>query len=117
MIKQYTSSFTGVPGRQIPAGSFEARVLEGIWAAAPYLHNGSVPTLDVLLKPVAQRPTVFYMGPEYDIRKVGLSLIQDQRPGYEYRTSLPGNGNAGHEYGTQLGSHEKAALLEYLKTL
>jgi hypothetical protein len=104
-------------GRDVMYGSYEARVLEGIWAAAPYLHNGSVPTLDDLLKPAPERPVTFYIGPEYDIRKVGLSMSQEVRTGYDYNTAVPGNSNVGHEYGTQLGSQQKAALLEYLKTL
>ncbi|MEY3367616.1 MAG: hypothetical protein RI973_771 [Bacteroidota bacterium] len=117
MIKQVDPSFQALPGRNVPFGSYEARVLEGIWAAAPYLHNGSVPTLDDLLKPASERPVVFYMGPKYDVEKVGLSALQEARTGYEYKTSTPGNSNVGHEYGTQLSSQQKAALIEYLKTL
>lgn len=117
MNKQYDQTFVSIPGRTPPAGSFEARVLEGIWAAAPYLHNGSVPTLDDLLKPAAQRPSVFYMGTNYDVNKVGLSSSQEPSAGYEYRTSVKGNSNEGHEYGTQLSAQQKVALIEYLKSL
>jgi hypothetical protein len=115
--KQYDPTFKSIPGRVPPAGSYEARVLEGIWAAAPYLHNGSVPTLDDLLKPANQRPAVFYIGTNYDISKVGLASSQTPSPGYEYRTSVKGNGNGGHEYGTQLSAPQKTALIEYLKSL
>jgi hypothetical protein len=117
MNKQYDPTFKSLPGRTPPAGSYEARVLEGIWAAAPYLHNGSVPTLDDLLKPAAQRPTVFYIGTDYDISKVGLSSNQEPSTGYEYNTTVKGNGNEGHEYGTQLSAQQKSALIEYLKSL
>lgn len=117
MNKQYDPTFNSIPGRVPPAGSYEARVLEGIWAAAPYLHNGSVPTLDDLLKPANQRPAVFYIGTNYDISKVGLASSQTPSPGYEYRTSVRGNGNGGHEYGTQLSATHKTALIEYLKSL
>jgi len=98
-------------------GSFESRVMRGIWAAAPYLHNGSVPTLDDLLKPAAQRPATFKVGTVYDVQKVGLSSTQPDRPGAIYSTSVEGNSNAGHEYGTTLSDQDRASLLEYLKTL
>lgn len=98
-------------------GSFESRVMRGIWAAAPYLHNGSVPTLEDLLKPAAQRPATFKVGTVYDVQKVGLSSSQPDRPGALYSTAIEGNSNAGHEYGTTLGEQDRASLLEYLKTL
>ncbi len=55
---------------------YESRVLRGIWAAAPYLHNGSVPTLADLLEPASNRPESFKVGPEYDPVKVGLAADQ-----------------------------------------
>ncbi len=101
---------------------YEARVLHGIWAAAPYLHNGSVPTLDDLLKPAADRPKSFKVGPAYDPVKVGLAADQTAfnytltTTGCDQRTS--GDSNCGHEYGTStLTPDQKKALLEYLKTL
>ena len=100
---------------------YEARVLQGIWAAAPYLHNGSVPTLSDLLKPSAERPKTFKVGPAYDVRAVGLAQDQQasafvlETTGCEDRMS--GNSRCGHEYGTHLPADEKRALLEYLKTL
>ena len=107
-----------------PAAPFkyESRVLQGIWAAAPYLHNGSVPTLDDLLKPASERPKSFLVGPAYDPVKVGLAADQTAfrytltTTGCEARTS--GNSNCGHEFGTTtLTPEQKKALLEYLKTL
>lgn len=101
--------------------AYEARVLEGIWAAAPYLHNGSVATLDDLLKPADQRRALFKVGPNYDIEAVGLSVEQD-RFDYELQTTDcndldSGNSNCGHEYGIDLTDDDRRALLEYLKSL
>jgi len=101
---------------------YESRVMEGIWAAAPYLHNGSVPTLADLLKPAAQRPTSFKVGPDYDLDKVGLAATQSKF-NFTYTATgcgagrNSGNSNCGHEYGTSLSPENKQALLEYLKTL
>ncbi|MGV1751488.1 di-heme-cytochrome C peroxidase [Agrobacterium sp. CG674] len=100
---------------------YESRVLQGIWATAPYLHNGSVPTLADLLKPAAERPAQFNVGRDYDIEKVGLASAQSGltsttvTTGCENRNS--GNSRCGHEFGTTLPDAEKHALLEYLKTL
>lgn len=103
-----------------PPGTFvyEARVLHGIWAAAPYLHNGSVPSLAELLKPAAERVKEFKIGTAYDIKNVGLAIEQTgnftlKTTGCEDRMS--GNSNCGHDYGTLLPAAEKAALIEYLK--
>jgi hypothetical protein len=99
---------------------YESRVMEGIWATAPYLHNGSVPTLEDLLKPAAQRPQSFKIGPNYDIDKVGMAAVQTKF-GDQTLTIVPdrnsGNSNVGHEFGTTLSAEDKKALLEYLKTL
>ncbi len=104
-----------------PKGSYEARVLQGIWAAAPYLHNGSVPTLSELLKPSSERVKEFKIGTAYDIVNVGLAAEQPQAMSIFVTTDCSnlnsGNSNCGHEYGTKLTDQEKKALLEYLKTL
>lgn len=94
---------------------YKARPLNGIWATGPYLHNGSVPTLDDLLKPPSERPKTFYVGnPEFDPNKVGYR--SDSGP-FLFDTAIPGNSNAGHDkYGT-LTDEERAALLLYLKSL
>lgn len=114
------------PGIQLAAkpdsiqiGRFESRVLQGIWAAAPYLHNGSVPTLSDLLKPAAERPKEFELGNAYDTLTVGLATKQKNGNFYRFVAGAPnsGNGNHGHEYGTSLSEKEREALLEYLKTL
>lgn len=100
---------------------YEARVLRGIWAAAPYLHNGSVRSLSELLKPPAERDPSFPVGPEYDPVDVGLAKNQTKF-NYVLKTTDctdtgSGNSRCGHEYGTELSDDEKKALLEYLKSL
>ena len=101
---------------------YESRVLEGIWATAPYLHNGSVPTLADLLEPVGKRPASFQIGPNYDpTDRVGLAADQTKFPDFTLRTGCQnrnsGDSNCGHEFGTWLNPQQKKALLEYLKTL
>ena len=114
--------FEAVPDAQPQSGcAYESRVLQGIWAAAPYLHNGSVPSLNELLKPAAERVAAFKLGPTYDIATVGLAADQT-RFDYTLETTdcsaiNSGNSRCGHEYGTGLSQSEKAALLEYLKSL
>ncbi|AHD02244.1 membrane protein [Leisingera methylohalidivorans DSM 14336] len=88
--------------------------LDGIWMRAPYLHNGSVPTLADLLAPPNQRPASFFRGcGDFDPVTVGF-ICSD---GFQFDTRLTGNGNSGHVYGTGLPEAEKNALLEYLKSL
>jgi hypothetical protein len=104
-----------------PSFAYESRVLQGIWAAAPYLHNGSVPTLAELLKPASERTSSFKIGPAYDIVNVGLAVEQTKFDIVLQTTDCSdrdsGNSRCGHEYGTKLLPDEKTALLEYLKTL
>jgi hypothetical protein len=105
---------------------YKARPLDGIWATPPYLHNGSVPNLYALLSPVAERPTIFYLGNrEYDPVDVGYRT--EKFPGgFRLDTSIRGNSNSGHEFnngsgkgiiGPLLTPDERRALIEYLKTL
>lgn len=94
--------------------------LEGLWLRGPYLHNGSVPSLTDLLEEPAQRSKLFYRG--YDLidpQRVGFvsSGTEAERIGFRYDTSVPGNSNAGHLWGTRLRPDDKKALVEYLKTL
>ncbi len=117
--------------------AYKARPLNGIWATAPYLHNGSVPTLYDLLLPKKRpgdpadgeyRPDTFVVGSrEFEPDKVGLR--HEGYAGFSFDTSLPGNSNAGHEYTTGgtaqpdgrilpvLDREARLDLLEYLKTL
>ena len=117
--------------------AYKARPLNGIWATAPYLHNGSVPSLYDLLLPKKRpgdpadgeyRPDTFVVGSrEFEPDKVGLR--HSGYAGFVFDTSIPGNSNAGHEYtsgrtaqpdGRILPALDKEArldLLEYIKTL
>lgn len=107
--------------------AYKARPHNGIWATPPYLHNGSVPNLFALLSPVAERPTVFYLGnKQYDPVKLGLNVAPLDGAS-EFHTDLPGNSNAGHEFndgpkgngriGRKLSEEERMQIIEYLKTL
>jgi hypothetical protein len=103
---------------------YVARPLEGIWATAPYLHNGSVPTLDDLLKPEDERPVSFPLGHrDYDPVKLGYVSDFNELPAAErarvftFDTRVAGNSNRGHRYGTKLSSGDRQALLEYLKVM
>ncbi|HEV8543942.1 MAG TPA: c-type cytochrome [Verrucomicrobiae bacterium] len=96
--------------------------LDGIWLRAPYLHNGSVPTLRDLLEPSTNRPSQFFRGYDvYDPKRVGFISDPEEkgRKYFAYNTSLSGNGNFGHEgpeYGTELSAEDKDAIVEFLKT-
>ncbi|HYJ83876.1 MAG TPA: di-heme-cytochrome C peroxidase [Allosphingosinicella sp.] len=102
---------------------YESRVMEGIWAAAPYLHNGSVPTLADLLKAPRNRPNKFEVGNRYDTELIGLA--RSQAPGAQVRDTRgcdeedlkSGESRCGHDFGTDLSDSEKKALLEYLKAI
>jgi len=107
--------------------AYKARPHNGIWATPPYLHNGSVPNLFALLSPVSERPRVFYLGnKQYDPVKLGLNTAP-LKGATEFRTDLPGNSNAGHEFndgpkgngviGRKLTEEERMQIIEYLKTL
>ncbi len=96
--------------------------LDALWLRAPYLHNGSVPTLADLLLPPEQRPKAFVRGLDVlDPVKGGFQAPsctpgQKVERGVCYDTSLPGNGNGGHDYGTRLPPDQRDALLAYLLT-
>lgn len=96
----------------------KAGPLAGIWATGPFLHNGSVPTIDDLLKPASQRPAEFSTGFR-ELDRDRLGFISTPAPGrHKLNTKLPGNGNQGHEYPRQpLTPEERNALIEYLKSL
>jgi hypothetical protein len=101
--------------------------LDGIWLRAPYLHNGTVPTLRDLLNPPNERPQTFHRGYDvFDPIKVGFKEPPPRPTGpsgeltqtyFLFDTREKGNGNQGHTYGTQLSNEDKEKLLEYLKTL
>jgi hypothetical protein len=108
---------------------YKGRPLNGIWATAPYLHNGSVPNLYELLLPADDRIKEFWVGRrDFDPKRVGF----ESGPGnglFRFDTTIPGNLNTGHEYGTgkprseggddrpRLTEEQRLQLVEYLKTL
>jgi hypothetical protein len=105
---------------EAPLSGYVAAFLDGIWLRAPYLHNGSVPTLRDLLEPEGQRPTTFWRGYDlYDPDRVGFVTRgpEAERTGTLHDVAARGGGNRGHAFGTTLPAADKADLLEYLKTL
>ncbi|MEO8704434.1 MAG: hypothetical protein ABI867_30555 [Kofleriaceae bacterium] len=128
-IDWFNRSFFGELSELAPAPGYIAPPLDGIWATAPYLHNGSVPTLAALLES-STRPRYFVRSfdpRDYNVAAVGwnyraLEVGQDGlHPGISdkeiYDTSLLGYGNGGHVFGDVLTVEERGALIEYLKTL
>ena len=101
--------------------AYELRVLNGIWATAPYLHNGSVPNLWELLKPAKDRQPSFMVGSRvFDPKNVGYDVGQSPFKNGTFvadPTNANGNGNGGHEYGVTLTEEQRWAIIEYLKTL
>jgi mono/diheme cytochrome c family protein len=112
--------------------AYKPRPLAGMWATAPFLHNGSVPTVYDLLSPVADRPKTFRVGSrEYDTEKLGLK--QPDSGYWVFDTSKPGNHNTGHEFnagykpwkegdppaqgliGPLLSHEDRLAIIEHLK--
>lgn len=125
----FQASFYGRNAEAQPALGYVAPPLDGVWATAPYLHNGSVPTLAALLDS-SQRPVAWRYGsspPDYDQTHVGWQVesvadgkdafasIDEQK--WVYDTGLKGYGNQGHDFGDALDEGERKALIEYLKTL
>jgi len=121
------SKFVGTNG---PDGGYVSPDLRGIWLRAPYLHNGSVPSLRDLLEPVEKRPTSFYRGNDvYDPVRVGWIRDRpsaddgDGRPFTRFAVQdekgrpIKGNSNVGHLWGVDLPAADKDALVEYLKSL
>lgn len=122
----WISRFGADPVEVDPAG-YVAPPLDGIWASAPYFHNGSVPTLWHLLHP-SERPSVWKRTEEgYDQEKVGLEVtvfdkVPEEVKAVSHRrryfdTRLPGKSAAGHTFPNVLDEEERRSLLEYLKSL
>jgi hypothetical protein len=116
---QLAGMFTPPDPNAPPA--YEARVLYGIWATAPYLHNGSVPNLWELLTPPAKRKPSFMVGSrKYDMKNVGYNTEESPFKDGNFVVGAAidsGNSNAGHDYGTNLSDDDKWALIEYLKQI
>lgn len=108
-----------------PILGYKFRPLTGIWATAPYLHNGSVPTLYDLLLPPSDRPKSFYAGTrEFDPVKVGFKTGPSAENGFLFRVfddqgkPIQGNLNFGHDYNNaSLSEADREALVEYMKGL
>ncbi len=97
--------------------AYKARPLNGVWATAPFLHNGSVPSLFDLLAPVTERPSEFYVGSRaFDPERVGFDSGYSEHASF-FDTGLKGNSNSGHEYAADLPEEDRWALIEYLKSL
>jgi hypothetical protein len=115
--RQLTDKNVRMPITKIPSmlrpGKPETVKIAGPWvrtpplttllASAPYLHNGSVPTLQALLEPSTRRPQTFQVG--------------QGAAAFSFDTRLPGNRHTGHEFGTQLSAEEKLDLLSFLQSL
>jgi mono/diheme cytochrome c family protein len=109
------------PARLEPFNGYIAPPLDGIWITAPYLHNGSVPTLEALLDS-RLRPAYWsrdFNNPQYDYDRIGWKYTREEGPRETavYNTTLPGYGNYGHTFGDRLNDHDRKAVIEYLKTL
>jgi hypothetical protein len=108
------------PPSAVAGAAYESRVLNGVWAVAPYLHNGSVPNLWELMKLAKDRKSSFMVGSRVlDPKNVGYAT--DESP---FKTgafmadpaNANGNGNGGHEFGAGLSDDERWAIIEYMKT-
>ncbi|WP_152051290.1 c-type cytochrome [Tautonia marina] len=132
LVSHYNSTWFGEesPVDEVMTG-YQAPPLEGVWATAPYLHNGSVPTLDHLLDS-SSRPDRFRRPPStdfkhYDTDRVGwrVEVLDPVSPEAANRdqdrsifdASRYGLGNQGHTFGDGLSPSERRAVIEYLKTL
>lgn len=120
----------GYPGKV--TGGYQAPPLDGIWATAPYFHNGSAPTVAHVLNSRA-RPKIFTRSYRtdlevYDSERLGWKITElteaeaaQERTPIDarriYDTRKPGRGNGGHTYGDHLSDDERRAVIEYLKTL
>jgi len=125
----FNRSWYGEIARARPALGYVAPPLDGIWATAPFLHNGSVPSLAALLDSSA-RPDYWlrdFESREFDTAAVGwryrrldhgkAQADDPQQRKRLYDTTRPGYSNAGHTFGDALTAGERAAVIEYLKTL
>jgi len=128
-VKWYKDSFFGELSRLDPQAGYVAPPLDGIWATAPYLHNGSVPTIAALLDSTT-RPTYWtrdFDSSSYDPKTLGwihqrldhgkAGEPDETKKSEIYDTTRLGYSNAGHTFGDKLTPDDRAAVIEYLKTL
>lgn len=130
----YARAFDGTPfmqwladswfasGDAEPAGvlGYVAPPLDGVWATAPYFHNGAVPNLAAVIDP-SQRPARWRRDPvdtQLDHERMGWPYTTPaDNDAWTYDTSVEGADNGGHTFGADLSTDDQVALLEYLKTL
>jgi mono/diheme cytochrome c family protein len=129
-VQWFAQSFWGETSRLDPQPGYVAPPLDGIWATAPFFHNGSVPTLEGVLD-TSKRPRYWvrtsYDSTDYDPVAVGWNFTaithgQAMEPTASarvkiYDTTLDGYHNTGHPYGDALSADDRRAVIEYLKTL
>jgi hypothetical protein len=128
-VRWFNRSFFGELSFLSPAPGYVAPPLDGVWATAPFLHNGSVPTIAALLDSSLRTP---YFKRSYDTSSYREELMgwpstpvaagQDSEPDYDekvkiYDTSQLGYSNAGHTFGDALTAEQRRAVMECLKTL
>lgn len=116
--------------KNVATDGYLAPPLDGVWATAPYFHNGSVPTLYDVLRSKT-RPAIFTRSfktdeASFDKKRIGWQVrVFDEMPKLDnafdrrkiYDTTQPGRGNQGHTFGDDLTDDERWAVIEYLKTL
>jgi len=115
-----------LPAPPSPEGVYKAAPRDGVWATAPFMHNGSVPNLYEMLIPAAERTKKFYLGGDFDPVKVGIDTTATSGT-FLMDTTLLGNSNAGHSFqngprgegivGPLLTDDQRWALVEYLKSI
>lgn len=133
-IDWFNRSFYGQAATLSPGAGYVAPPLDGIWATAPFLHNGSVPSLRALLNS-AIRPAIWYHtvssasdSDSYDTVNLGWpyrelpdgSSADQTDAGHDsrvYDTRIRGYANTGHRFGDHLSESDRSAVIEYLKTL
>lgn len=136
-LKSWFAQENGPDGQPFPRQTirgYQAPPLDGVWASAPYFHNGSAPTIYHVLNSKA-RPKLFTRSyrtakEDYDVEKVGWRItritvldkaLDPKLPALErrktYDTNQPGRGNGGHTFGDHFAEDERRAVIEYLKTL
>jgi mono/diheme cytochrome c family protein len=128
-VAWHNQSFFGKTARLDPQEGYVAPPLDGIWATAPFLHNGSVPTIAALLDSKT-RPAYWTrtfdsndldqaaLGWKFTAVDHGKDGEADAKKKAElYDTTRPGYGNLGHTFGDKLGDDDRASVIEYLKTL
>ena len=115
-----------LPSPRPAEGVYKAGPRDGVWATAPFIHNGSVPNLYEMLIPAAERTKKFYLGGDFDPVRVGLDTKATSGT-FLMDTTLLGNSNAGHSFqngprgngviGPLLTEDDRWALVEYLKSI